>query len=55
MRFEVVTRGDVVEAFVGDVCCLTYRTKGTGTPAAALVAVDGTATITEYSWRNFGL
>lgn len=54
MRFEIVVRGDVVEAFVGGVCCLTYRSKGTAKRVAALVAIDGNATITECSWRQFG-
>lgn len=51
--FTVVVRGDVVEAFVGEECCLTYRSKGTALPFAALVAVDGSATVTELEWRSF--
>lgn len=53
VEFTVVVRGDVVEAFVGDECCLTYRSRGTTLSHAAIVAVDGSATVREVEWRRF--
>lgn len=53
VEFTVVVRGDVVEAFVGGVCCLTFRTRETASTHAALVAVDSVCTVRSVSWRTF--
>ncbi|WP_368497732.1 family 43 glycosylhydrolase [Herbiconiux sp. A18JL235] len=54
VEFRVVIRGDVVEAFVGEACCLTFRSKGAESTHAAVVVVDGDARVSDISWRRFG-
>jgi beta-fructofuranosidase len=53
VEFTVVVRGDVVEAFVGDVCALTVRTHGEASTHAAIVVVDGSCSIGSLRWRAF--
>jgi beta-fructofuranosidase len=53
VRFSVHVRGDVVEAFVGDSTCLTYRmTQGSTAQDAAAIVVDGSSTVGEVAFLS---
>jgi beta-fructofuranosidase len=51
MPFRIVVRGDIVEAFVGDATCLSYRMSSADAGHVALLAQDGLARFSDVEWH----
>jgi len=54
ITIRVVVRGDVVEAFVADTVCLTYRLPAAAAGSVALVIQDGSAQFTQVRGQLVG-
>jgi beta-fructofuranosidase len=52
VTLRVVVRGDLVEAFVADMTCLSYRLPSSEPGAVALLVQDGSARFSGLSWRH---
>lgn len=53
VSLRIIVRQDLVEAFIGGVNCLTYRTTSSPSRHVALLVHDGDCEVRDVSWRRF--